>query len=53
MILLWYKSFDIFCVADLIFKSFEKIKKKMKKVNVIEDDDEASVSYTKDLSGGD
>ena len=33
--------------------SFEKIKKKMKKVNVIEEDDEASVSYIQDISLGD
>ncbi|KAG6403817.1 hypothetical protein SASPL_136050 [Salvia splendens] len=32
---------------------FGKIKKTMKKVNVIEDDDEDSVSYTQDLSGAD
>ncbi|KAG6421723.1 hypothetical protein SASPL_118280 [Salvia splendens] len=33
--------------------SFGKIKKKMKKVNVIEEDDEASVSYSRDISLGD
>ncbi|KAG6436551.1 hypothetical protein SASPL_101452 [Salvia splendens] len=33
--------------------SFGKIKKKMKKVNVIEEDDKASVSYSQDISIGD
>ncbi|XP_047959392.1 uncharacterized protein LOC125204720 [Salvia hispanica] len=42
---------DEFDSCDDIY--FEKIKKKMKKVNVFEDEDEASVNYTQDLSGAD